>query len=121
LVTFTGRVATGTGDLARWMRTYAGAYRRATGVDLHPGSLNVELDAHWRVPAGQLRLTADEVGVDVTLVACRFMGTEAFAFRTDKAETGGPEEWRTVEILSPLDLRTTFGLRDGDVVELELP
>jgi CTP-dependent riboflavin kinase len=49
-----GRVTTGIGDLARWMRTYADVYERRTGVALFPGSLNVTLDHEYHLPPSRL-------------------------------------------------------------------
>jgi CTP-dependent riboflavin kinase len=39
--TLQGRVASGMGDLSRWMIEYADLYEQCTGVRLYPGSLNM--------------------------------------------------------------------------------
>lgn len=66
-----GRVTTGVGDLALWMRRYRDAYREATGIGLVPGSLNVQLEREYPLPdADGIRLTADAVGREVRLVPC---------------------------------------------------
>jgi len=71
------------------MTLYAPTYRRATGLDLYPGSLNVLLDEPWALPGERLRLAPTETGVGVNLVPCRFRGRRAFIFRTDGAEADG--------------------------------
>ena len=45
-----GTVATGIGDLARWMVRYADLYEECTGVRLYPGSLNVVLGEAYHLP-----------------------------------------------------------------------
>jgi CTP-dependent riboflavin kinase len=116
-----GRVASGKGDLARWMRRYAAAYERVTGMTLCPGSLNVVLDEQWELPRERVRLEAPEVGVGVSLVRCTFLDRPAFIFRTDADDAKGPEQRAIIEILSDVHLRDTYGLEDGDSVEIRIP
>ncbi len=115
-----GTVASGTGDLARWMVVYADAYRDVTGVSLYPGSLNVELDREWRRPEPPpLRLEPDRVGVGVGLVPCAINGHQAFIVRTDRNEAGEGDHPRTVvEVVAEVHLRTCLNVADGDTVEL---
>jgi riboflavin kinase len=113
-----GRVASGKGDLAQWMRLYAATYAAATGLVLYPGSLNVVLDQPYELPIERIRLSADEVGVDVNLVECSTLGRRAFIFRTDADDAKGPTQRLLIEILSDVRLRDAYGLSDGDLVEI---
>ncbi|MGH9157634.1 MAG: hypothetical protein ACRD1K_17765 [Acidimicrobiales bacterium] len=54
-----GRVISGSGDLGRWMTTFADAYTAAAGAPLHPGSLNIVLEQPWPLPSGRISLSAD--------------------------------------------------------------
>ena len=85
-----GRVASGKGDLAHWMRLYVATYAAATGLALYPGSLNVVLDQPYELPSERIRLSAEDVGVDVNLVGCSTLGRRAFIFRTDADDAKGP-------------------------------
>jgi riboflavin kinase len=113
-----GRVAGGKGDLAQWMQLYATTYAAATGLALYPGSLNVVLDQPYELPSERIRLSADEVGVDVNLVECSTLGRRAFIFRTDVDDAKGPTQQVLIEILSDVRLRDAYGLSDGDLVEV---
>ena len=57
-------------------------------------------------------------GVNVNLVPGTFMGTDAFIFRTDRDDAEESVRLDTLEIVSPIPLRPTFGLSDGDEVEI---
>ncbi len=114
-----GRVAGGVGDLSRWMTRYADAYERATGVRLHPGSLNVVLDKPWTVHRAPLRLEADDVGVGMSIVPCQIGHLPAFIMRTDRNNAGlGDHQPNVIEIAAAVNLRRALDLADGDTVEI---
>ena len=118
-----GRVVSGTGDLAQWMRRYGDAYRVATGVELVPGSLNVELDREYRFPSdGCIHLSPSEAGVGVLLVPCSIEGQPAYLFRTHRTEAGVGDHPRTViEVIAETNFREDLGFQDGDRVEIVVP
>lgn len=92
-------------------------------MTLFPGSLNLELPEPYRLPPYPLRLEAHEYGgrVSVSIVPCRLLGRRAFILRTDRNEQGTGDHPRTIiEIATDVKLRDAHGLRDGDVVEIEL-
>jgi len=100
---------------------YAGAYERAVGAHLEPGSLNVLLDEPWVLREPQARLEASEVGVRIAFVVCLLNGERGWAVRTDKNNAGmGDHPLTVVEVVSDVHLRTALDLRDGDEVALEL-
>lgn len=116
-----GRVASGRGDLAQWMRRYSDAYERAVGARLEPGSLNMVLDEPWVMHEPEVRLEASEVGVRVGLVRCRVNGEPCWALRTDRNNTAtGHHPLNVVEVVSTVHLRTALGLKDGDDVSLDV-
>jgi riboflavin kinase len=116
-----GRVVSGKGDLARWMRRYETVYTRVTGMQLFPGSLNVVLDGPWDLPAARIRIDARDVGVGVNLVVCTVFDRPGFIFRTDADNAKGPPQRSLIEILSDVHLRSVYDLTDGDVVEVAVP
>jgi len=70
-----GRVRTGRGDFGKWIGRLQSHYREKTGLSLYPGTLNVELEAPYRVPPDPKRLEAREYGgsVSVNIVPCRIL------------------------------------------------
>jgi riboflavin kinase, archaea type len=114
-----GRVTSGIGGHAHWMREYADLYEAKTGVRLFPGSLNVVLSEPWHPPPGSLRLEPPEYGVGISLVPCQIGGITAFILRTDKNDTGeGDHPPTVIEVAAPVRLRDALGINDGDLVEV---
>jgi pimeloyl-ACP methyl ester carboxylesterase len=121
--TLRGRVVSGLGDFSQGTERLHAHYERKTGLRLVPGTLNVQLDAPYDLPPHPLRLEAHEYGgtVSVNLFPCRIFGRRAFILRTDATEQGRGRHPRSlVEVATDVRLRDLFGLRDGDVVEIEV-
>jgi riboflavin kinase len=121
-----GVVRSGKGDFGQWIAKLSDHYFRKIGVRLFPGTMNVHLiDATYALPrAGVIRLDRAEYGgeVSVSIVPCRLFGRPAFVLRTDgdDGKHGDPPA-AILEIASDIALRSTYGLRDGDLVEVDLP
>jgi riboflavin kinase len=116
-----GRVRSGMGDFSYWLAKLQPHYRAKTGMDLFPGTLNVELPEPYRLPPEPLRLEGSEWGgtVSVNIVPCRVFGRPAFLLRTDNNERGTGHHPRSlVEIATDVKLRDAYALLDGEVVEL---
>lgn len=114
-----GTVRSGKGEHARWMRTYAEVYKKETGVDLVPGTLNIELHEPWHMPATARSFSA---GVTILVARCTIGGIGAFVIRTEKNERGeGDHPSNLVEVISDMRLRDALGLDDGDEIHLMLP
>lgn len=121
MIELRGRVASGVGDLAGWMRRYAAEYAAAVGMPLEPGSLNVVLDGPWVMQRPDIRLKAAIVGVDVGLIRCRLNGLDCWLFRTDKNNRAeGDHALNVIEIISSAHLRNSLGLTDGDEVLVQV-
>ena len=121
--TLRGRVRSGRGDFGIWLARLKDHYRSKTGMLLFPGTLNVELPEPFSLPPDRIRLEAEEYGgrVSVNIVPCRVRGLPAFILRTDNNEAGTGHHPRTiVEVATNANLRETFGLKDGDLVEIEV-
>jgi CTP-dependent riboflavin kinase len=114
-----GRVSTGKGDFGHWIKRLRQHYASLTGTSLFPGTLNLQLDRHFELPKRQIRLESTVYGGDVSvnIVPCRFMGRRAFILCTDPDNT--PER-TMLEIASDLNLRSAYGLVDGQIVEVEV-
>jgi riboflavin kinase len=119
-----GRVVSGRADFGRWIERLNRLYEQKTGMRFYPGTLNVELSSEYSLPQNVIRLEASEYGgrVSVSMVPCRIFNRPAFLMRTDQNEKGtGHHSRNIIEIATDVRLRDTYGLNDGDWVEIEFP
>ena len=120
----------GKGDASHWLRLFADAYKKKVGSPVFPGSLNLNLGSvfNWYAPEFEARhiwFDRSEMGGerDVLLIPCvlsNLRDQNAFLWTTTTAAKGRPDPW-VVEIVSEVGLRSTFGISDGDLVEINVP
>jgi CTP-dependent riboflavin kinase len=124
-----GRVQSGKGDASRWLALFKTAYSRKTGMPVFPGSLNVALDASfdWSAPAIKERTIwfgreEYEGERDILLVPCvlaNLNAERAMLWTPTTAARNRPDPW-VVEVIAGVNLRATYALSDGDLVEIHL-
>lgn len=75
-----GRVQSGKGDAAHWLRLFDAAYSRKLQMPVYPGSLNLALDHHFdwfaaRYKASTIRFGREEYGGerDILLMPCELV------------------------------------------------
>jgi riboflavin kinase len=121
MIVLRGRVVTGAGSFSFWIAKLHDHYRSKTGMNLFPGTLNLQLDEEYRRPANFIRLEKEEYGgtVSISIIPCTVFERKAFILRTDRAEFGESDHDRlTLEIATDVKLRDAYSLKDGDVVEV---
>ena len=69
-----GKVVSGMGSFSIWIDRLRDHYQRKTGMVLFPGTLNLQLEQPWFVPAGSLRLEGTEYGGAVSRTHCALLG-----------------------------------------------
>ncbi len=119
-----GRVISGRANFGFWIDRLNTFYAKKTGMQLYPGTLNIQLPDPYSLPANVIRLEANEYGgrVSVNIVPCQIFERQAFLLRTDQNEQGtGHHPRNIIEIATDVRLRDVYQLKDGDWVEVELP
>jgi riboflavin kinase len=124
MLILSGNIRTGKGNFSYWLDKLQPYYIRKTGVRLFPGTLNIHLTSgSYPTPANALRLEKEEYDgrVSVSIVPCKIFGRKAFILRpdTDTGKYGDPPE-KILEIATDVNLRDTYELKDGDIVEVEV-
>ena len=124
-----GRVQSGKGDASQWLARFNAAYSRKVAMPVFPGSLNLALEEtfDWFAPDIQGRTVwfdrAEYGGErDILLVPCllRNLADEpAWLWTPTTAARERPDPW-VVEVIASKNLRETYQLTDGSVVEVEL-
>ena len=118
-----GKVVSGIGNFSCWIEKLREHYLSKTGMNLYPGTLNVQLEKPYSLPQRVIRLEGQEYGgtVSVNMVPCSIRGKSAFLLRTDANEQERGHHPKTiVEIATDIRLRDHFHLNDGDQVEIEI-
>ena len=125
-----GQVQGGKGDASRWLHRFNEAYSAKVGMPIFPGSLNVVLESpfNWfqaELQAHRIWFGKEEYGGerDIWLIPCvlpNLQAQKAYLWSTTTAASSR-EDAHVVEIIAPVGLRSSFGLSDGDWIEIQLP
>jgi riboflavin kinase len=113
-----GRVTSGVGEGAKYVRLYRSVIQRYLGIDPYPGTLNIDFgrdisDLLARLK-GRLIPPPEEKYVAVIAYRASVNGKIVYAVRPCITKHG----WNILEIIADTNLRREFGLRDGDLVEI---
>lgn len=120
--TYTGKVVSGTGHMGERMAAGSVAlevYEAFTGLELVPGSLNIDLGQEVDMPPYSQTLTRhDHEGEAIIYITPALVNDLAcFAVRNKLAEEGtGRHPKNIIEIISDHHLRDDFQLKDGDEI-----
>jgi CTP-dependent riboflavin kinase len=124
-----GRIQSGKGDAAHWLRLFNAAYSRKLQMPVYPGSLNLALDHNFdwfaeRYRASTIWFGREEYGGerDILMLPCELVDLghrKAFLWTPTTAARNRPDPW-VVELVCDVQLRETYRLGDGDVVVFEL-
>lgn len=93
-----------------------------TGLrSMAPGTLNLRMPSDYIVRA-DATIEPNEyfTGERIKLQRCRVRGHRMIIMRPDSHERPGGICANVLELVSPLHLRTAWGLRDGDELEVEV-
>src|SRR5512138_2919772 len=124
-----GRVQAGKGDASRWLARFNDAYARKVGAPVFPGSLNVAMNAafDWFAPEierrtiwfGRAEYGGERDILLVPSVATNLHGERTWLWTPTTAARERPDPW-VIELIAAVNLRATYGLVDGSIVELQL-
>jgi riboflavin kinase len=115
-----GRVVSGTKQGAYFVSKYRDKLVDLLGFEPFPGTLNIELPLPPQLPVRSRFISSwTEDGVEYGFVSCypcTIKRLQCAVVIPDKARHSN----RVIEVISPFALKTKFGLKDGDYLELEL-
>lgn len=90
-------------------------------LSMAPGTLNVTLPERYLVRADSVIHGSEYfTGEVLKLQRCRALGLRMIIMRPDSHEFGNSSGANVLELVSEFYLRNTFGLKDGDVVDVEV-
>lgn len=91
-------------------------------MELFAGTLNVELDKEIILDDEEKILPSEYGGIfEVLVKECEIFGHKAYILRTEKNNRkNGDHPLNIIEIVTDINLRKTYGLKDNDNVIINL-
>lgn len=123
-----GTVVSGLGTAKTWVKMIEEVFQKKTGMKLFPGTLNIKLRDGYTVKP-YLVLKPNEYGgtQNVLIQKCNITNiknnnsTEAYIVRAEKnAGKNGDHAVDIVEIVSDVNLRKKYNLKDNDFISIEI-
>ena len=119
----TGKVTSGLGEAKFWIKKAEKAFENKIGIKLYHGTLNLELEQDYILKDNILVLHKEEYGgsQEVYVQQCKIFKHLAYILRTEKNSTkDGDHPLNLIEIISDINLREKYNLKDGDLVDIEI-
>ena len=116
-----GKVKSGLGNASYWMKKAEEAFENKLGVKLFNGTLNVKLAKDYILEGNILVLHKEEYGgsQEVFIKECEVLGHKSYIVRTEKnSAAGGDHPLDLIEIISDVNFRGKYNLKDGDSIEV---
>lgn len=117
----TGKVKSGLGEASFWMKKAERAFEQKIGYKLFNGTLNIELDKEYILDGAVDVVHKEEYGgfQEVYIKECNVLGHKSYILRTEKnSGKNGDHPLNLIEIISDVNFREKYNLKDGDAIEI---
>lgn len=117
-----GTVESGIGVAQMWVGKIEKVFAVRTGMNVYHGTLNVKLDKDY-VVTPDLTIAPNEYGgTQIVLVKrCKVLGNDAYIVRAEKNQKGeGEHNLQVVEIVSNINFREKYKLKDGEKLLIQI-
>ena len=111
------------GEASFWMKKAEKAFEVKTSLKLFHGTLNVELDKDYILDKNLDVLHKEDYGgmQDVYMKECKVFGHKSYILRTEKNMSKDRDHpLNILEIVSNINFRETYNLKDGDKIEITI-
>lgn len=113
-----GTVTKGLGTATYWVKKIEETFYKKTGMKLKAGTLNINVEKEY-IFAPDFIIEAKEYGgtQNVFIQKCKILNENAYIVRAEKnAKEEGEHKLNIIEIVSDVNFRKTFDLKDGEKV-----
>ncbi|HLD57927.1 MAG TPA: DUF120 domain-containing protein [archaeon] len=116
-----GKIVSGSGVGAKIMVDYLEKFRQVFKMDVFPGTLNLQLEKEWEMPqnSGYIEGFTKPDGTKrggVYFLRAKMKNFPVFIIRPQL--TRHPKN--IIELVSPINIRKQYGLKDGDFLEIHI-
>ena len=111
------------GEACIWMKRAEKAFEKKTGLKVFHGTLNIGLEKEYILDKSLDKLCKEDYGgtQDVYMKECKVLGHKSYILRTDKNMSEDRDHpLNILEIISDINFREKYNLKDGDNVEIEI-
>ncbi len=111
------------GEASYWMKKAESAFKKKTGLKLFHGTLNIELEDEYVLSGNLEVLHKEEYGgiQEVYIKECEVLGNKSYILRTSKNMTNnGDHPLNILEIISDINFREKYKLKDGDKIQISI-
>ncbi len=112
-----GKVKKGLGNASFWIKKVEELFYTRTGIKLYLGTLNVKLNAEYKLQNYWVIEGKEYGGTQrVYVQECRLFNSKAYIVRSEKTA----HKSDIIEIVSDINFREKFNLKDEDIINIEL-
>lgn len=118
-----GKIKSGLGEASFWMKKAEEVFLKKTGTRMFHGTLNIELEKDYILEGDLKVLHKEEYGgtQEVYMQACEILGHKSYILRTDKNMSEKRDHpLKLIEIISNVNFREKYNLKDGDEIEVKI-
>lgn len=115
-----GKVTKGMGKAKKFINMMYESFYNKTKVKLYPGTLNVKLDEPYNLKIDYI-IKPEEYGgnFNVQIQQCKLLGNKAYIVRSEKnIDDKGDYKQDVIEIISNVNFREKYNLKDGDEIRI---
>ena len=117
-----GKVIKGFGRAKIFISMMQEAFYKKNKINLYPGTLNVKLENSYDLDIDYL-IKPEEYGgsFNVQVQKCKVFENTAYIVRSEKnIKDTGDYKQDVIEIVSDINFREKYNLKDGDKIEIEI-
>lgn len=118
-----GKIKSGLGQGSYWITKFTPVFMREYSIKLFPGTLNVEIEEDYKLVDSYKVIPGFEYGgTDRVLVQkCIILGETAYIVRPERNnKENGDHPLNILEIISDVNFREKFNLKNDDEIEITL-
>lgn len=115
-----GKIVKGLGKARIFVNMMKDIFYKKTNMELFSGTLNVELNKPYDLTATYI-IKAEEYGgkYNVQVQECTLLGNKAYIVRSEKnLKKEGDYDKNIIEIVSDINFRKEYNLKDGKALEI---
>lgn len=117
-----GKVTSGIGTAKMWVGKIEKVFKEKTGMKVFHGTLNIKLENDYMIDPDWIIRPAEFGGTENVLVKkCKIMNEATYMVRAEKNQKGqGDHNLKIIEIVSDINFREKYNLKDNENILIEI-